>query len=214
MNLFQSYKDPSLFLHPGVEMHYQIPSVYVTLESTPTDLGSVVPLDSFNVALESPAPEAVNVSQTPNFRWRATNALESSEGPVVYNYRMFIYDWIQSDNGLITPVGPNGNFFDFQTDSAGPIIVGFTGDEVNPDWNCIWNWYNPYSNAFLDYTADKLEPNKTYNWGINIAYALVKDADSRAYSIAADFKYRDTGWYYDPLMMEPDLHADFTTGAQ
>jgi hypothetical protein len=215
MNLFPSYKDPSIFLHPGAEMHYQVTSVYGTLESTPTDLGSVVPLDSFNVTLENPAPESANVSQTPNFQWRATKSLESSEGPVTYNYRMFIYDWIQSDNGLITPVDADGDFVDFQTDSAGPIVVGFTGDVVNTSWNCIWNWYSPYTDAFLDYTANKLEPNKTYNWGVNIAYALVKDADSRAYSIAADFKYRDTGWYYDPAnCLEPDLHADFTTGAQ
>ena len=212
MNLFPFYKDPSMFLEPGVEMHYQVTSVYGTLESDPTYLGSVVPLDSFNIELETPVPEAVNVSQNPTFKWKPTKALSSSEGDVVFNYGLFIYDWIQADNGLIVPTY-QGGMIEFSDNSAESIEVAFSGKNLN-DWGLNWSWYNPYSGAVEPYTANSLEPNKTYGWGINIAYALVKDADSRAYSISADFKYRDTGWYYDPVMMEPDLHADFTTGVQ
>lgn len=213
MNLFPSYKDPSVFLHPEVAMHYQVTSVYGTLESTPTDLGSVVPLDSFNIELENPVNDSVNVSQNPTFQWSPTNVLASAEGTVTYNYGLFVYDWTQSDNGLIIPTF-DGGMVRLSDDSADSIEVAFSGKNLN-DWGLSWSWYNPYSGSIDPYTADSLEPNKTYGWGINIAYALVKDADSRAYSIAADFKYRDTGWYYDPATcMEPDLHADFTTGAQ
>jgi len=212
MNLFPFYKDPSIFLHPGVEMHYQVTSVYGTLESTPTDLGSVVPLDSFNVELENPEPEAVNVSRNPTFKWKPTNVLASTEGTVTYNYGLFVYDWTQSDNGLIVPTY-NGGMVEFTDDTADSLEVAFSGKNIN-DWGLSWSWFSPYADTISPYLADALEPNKTYGWGINIAYALVQDADSRAYSIAADFLYRDTGWYYDPVMMEPDLHADFTTGAQ
>jgi hypothetical protein len=99
-------------------------------------------------------------------------------------------------------------------DNAHSFSLAFTGSNQN-DQGLNWSWYNPYSNEMSPYTNTCLQAYKTYGWGINIAYALVKDTDSRAYSIAADFKYRDTGWYIDPAnCMEPDLHADFTTGAQ
>jgi len=208
-----SYKDPSIFLHPGVEMHYQVTSVYGTLESTPTYLGSVVPLDSFNIELENPAPEAVNVTRNPTFQWRPTNLLTSTEGDVVYNYGLFVYDWIQADNGLIIPTF-EGGMVEFEDTTGDSIEVAFSGQNNN-DWGLNWSWFSPYADTIAPYIADSLEPNKTYGWGINIAYAYVQDADSRAYSIAADFKYRDTSWDYDPAVcMEPDLHADFTTGAQ
>jgi len=213
MNEFPFYKDPSIFLHPGVEMYYQITSVYGTLESTPTDLGSVVPLDSFNIELETPVPEAVCVSMNPVFKWKPTKTLESPEGTVIYNYGLFMYDWVQADNGLIIPVD-NGNMVQFIAETPESIEVAFSGANIN-DLGLNWAWYNPYSDSIDPYNETMLEPNKTYDWGINIAYAIVKDADSRAYSISSDFKYRDTGWYYDPVgYLEPDLHADFTTGAQ
>lgn len=213
MNMFPFYKDPSIFLHPGAEMYYQITSVYGTLESTPTDLGSVVPLDSFNIELETPAPEAVGVSMNPVFKWKPTNTLESTEGTVTYNYRLFMYDWVQADNGLIIPTF-EGDMIQFTAETNESIEVEFSGANLN-DAGLTWSWYNPYSNSIDPYNETMLEPNKTYNWGINIAYAVVKDSDSRAYSISADFKIRDEGWYYDPVgCMEPDLHADFTTGAQ
>lgn len=210
-----SYKDPSAFLHPGVEMYYQVSSVYGTLESTPTDLGSVVPLDSFNIELQEPANEAVEASLNPNFRWRPTTTLSSSEGSPIYNYQLFIYDWIQADNGTIVPVDVNDEFITFTSDSAGPIVAGFTGEGTNTAWDCTWKWYSPYVGTVDTYYGASLEPNKSYEWGINYAYALVADADSRAYSISSDFRYRDTGFGLDPAeCMEPDLHADFTTGAQ
>ncbi|HQQ66832.1 MAG TPA: hypothetical protein PLO55_11925 [Thermotogota bacterium] len=214
MNLFSFYKDPSIFLHPGVALHYQVTSVYGTLESTPTDLGSVVPLDSFNIELENPLDDAVDVPLNPIFKWKPTKALESVEGDVIYTYAPFIYDWVQSDNGLIVPTTLQGNMVRFTSDTADSIELPFTG--VNPNIIGLgWSWYNPYSGELTPYEENTFEPNKTYNWGVNIALACVTDADSRAYSIAADYKYRDTGWYYDPATcMEPDLHAAFTTGAQ
>ncbi|HOO33368.1 MAG TPA: hypothetical protein PK466_13735 [Thermotogota bacterium] len=215
MDVFPFYLDPSAFLHPGVEMYYQITSVYGTLESTPTDLGSVVPLDTFNVELQTPVNEAVDTSLNPNFRWRATNALSSSEGTPIYNYQLFIYDWVQADNGAIVPVDADDDFITFTSDSAGPIIAGFTGSGTNTTWDCTWKWYNPYGTGVDPYTATSLEPNKTYDWGLNVAYAVVDTTDSKAWSVSSDYRYRDKGWYIDPAgCMEPDLHADFTTGAQ
>lgn len=216
MNSFALYKDPSIFLHPGVRMHYRLTSVYGTLESTPTYLGSVVPLDSFNIELENPVDDEVDVSLNPVLKWKPTKALESLEGDVTYTYAPFIYDWAQSGNGLIFPITLAGKLALFTSDSADSIELPFTG--ANPsDPNIGWTWYNPYSdtNKFVPYDEDTLEPYKTYNWGVNIAFACVKDTDSRAYSIAADYKIPYYGWGFDPIgCMEPDLHAAFTTGAQ
>jgi len=216
MNMFPCYKDSSAFLTPGISVAYKVAAVYGSVEGPQVSLGSVTPLDSFNINLEAPADEERGVSRNPNFQWSPTKALTSGEGVVNYHYSLFIYDWIQADNGLFIPGTYVGEdtvaMFDFVSPTAGAISADFTGNAQDPVWGTDWFMYMPYTDSIAAYPFPNLEPGKTYGWGINIAYGLVKDNDSRSYSISADYKYRDAGFYIDPVgVLEPDLHADFTT---
>ena len=70
----------------------------------------------------------------------------------------------------------------------------------NPSFDPNYWWYYPY---------DKLEPNKTYEWGMDLAVAYVVDGDSAAYSIAVDY-----GYGYDYFGVEADIFNTFTTGEE
>ena len=72
-----------------------------TEESELVALGSVVPLDSFNVNLKSPADRATNVSRQPTFVWEPTKELTSPESDVEYYYTMWIYDLVHSENYIL-----------------------------------------------------------------------------------------------------------------
>ena len=63
------YLDPSAQNEVGKKAWYAVSSYRGTEESELVALGSVVPLDSFNVNLKSPADRATNVSRQPTFVW-------------------------------------------------------------------------------------------------------------------------------------------------
>jgi hypothetical protein len=216
-SLFPLFVDGSAELEAGKETWYGVTSVYGDKESDMVDLGSVVPLDKFNVVLEEPLDGSVDVSRAPTFKWSPDNTLTSTEGTVTYNYNIFIYDRTQADNGLIVPfsdVGSELSGFTFSDTSASQIIAPFTGYNTEENWGYTWYYFNEYGLTVIPYDYEVLQPNKTYGWGVNVAYADVLDEDSWSLSIAADFRLRDTSWGIDPYPygMEPDLHADFTTG--
>ena len=75
--------------------------------------------------------------------------------------------------------------------------------------DCEWIFYNPSYYYLYYYPYDKLEPNKTYEWGMDLAVAYTMDEDSAAYSIAVDY-----GYGYDYLGVEADIFNTFTTGAE
>lgn len=210
------FTDKSAELEAGKRVFYAVTPVYGNIEGDPTFLGSVVPLDRFNINMVSPADEKTNVNRNPVFKWEPTKDL--GEG-VYYAYNIFLYDWVQADNGLMIPVSdPTDGYQSFGkeiiTNSASPVSLQFTGNE--PDVNgCKWYWFSPYTLDTELYGNDKLEANKTYEWGINVAYALTDDYLNAgfSYSIASDFRIRDEVWWVDPYAygMTPDLHSDFTT---
>jgi len=216
-SLLPLFVDGSAELEAGKETWYGVTSVYGDKETDMVDLGSVVPLDKFNVVLEEPLDGSTGVSRAPTFKWRLDNTLTSSEGTVTYNYNIFIYDRTQADNDLIAPfsdLDSELNGFTFSTTSANQIVAPFTGYNTEENWGYSWYHFNEYGLTVVPYEYEVLQPNKTYGWGVNVAYADVLDEDSWALSIAADFRLRDYSWGLDPYPygMEPDLHADFTTG--
>lgn len=209
--------DASAELEAGKETWYAVSSVYGDKESDKVDLGSVVPLDAFNVILENPLDGSTDVSRAPVFKWSPDNILTSTEGTVTYNYNMFIYDRTHADNSLIAPfsdISVELNGFLFSSETPDQIVAPFTGNEIEENWGYKWYYFDEYGLNAMPYDYEKLQPNKTYAWGVNVAYAEVIDEDSVSLSIAADFRLRDYGWIIDPYPygMEPDLHADFTTG--
>lgn len=219
--------DASSELQPGKTAYYAVSSVYNAVEvyeSQLTYLGSVTPLEQFNVELKTPADGSVDVSQNPTFTWDTTNKLTSPDGTVTYIYNMFIYDKTQASNGLITPLtSPTSDDLNYGFDLYdvpnvnGLASIQFTGNVANN--GVKWYSLDEYAvNTPTDYAYDKLESNKTYGWGVNEAYAQVEKVEQSgqqtvALSITNDYRLRDTGWYVDPFQSsEPDLHADFTTG--
>ena len=102
----------------------------------------------------------------------------------------------------------------FSSESANQIVAPFTGNQIEENCDYMWYYFDEYSLEVMPYDYNVLQPNKTYAWALNVAYAEVIDEDSVSLSIAADFRLRDYGWGIDPYPygMEPDLHADFTTG--
>jgi hypothetical protein len=212
-----NFVDQSSQLTPGEEVWYGIKPKYNGYEGNMTKLGSVVPMDQFNIELKSPEHNSMDVSVNPVFKWGPDKELVS-DSDVVYAYNLFVYDWNQSNNGLFVPVSDTSTEpfgYTFATLGKEDVSVEFTGNVEKDGLN--WHVINPYG-IFVSgdnslYKSDKLENGKSYNWGINIAYAISIDDDSESYSISADFRYRDKGWGVDPYPygMEPDLHADFTT---
>ena len=83
------------------------------------------------------------------------------------------------------------------------MSVPFTGNSEGD-----YQWYLLAGDSAYYYPSSKLEAGKTYDWGVDYAYAEVSDNDSAAISIAIDY-----GWGIDPVyMVEPDKHNEFTTG--
>lgn len=204
------YLDPSAQNEVGREVWYAVSSYRGDEESELVELGSVVPLDSFNVNLKSPADRETDVSTQPTFVWEPTKELTSPESVVEYHYTIWIYDLVQSENYIFPGIlqGTNLYTYDFATEGAQEISVTFKGNEGSPEYEDL-SWFSylpPYIYAY-EYEDNKLEPGKTYDWGVDYAYAVSYDSDSLAYSIAIDF-----GWGIDPFGgVMPEMHNEFTT---
>lgn len=215
LNQTPFFKDGSPFIHPGYPIYYRISSVYGTLESEPTDLGSVIPLDVFDVELISPGELTRSASLSPDFQWAPNKVLVSDEGTVVYNYGLYLYEPQPLAKNIIVPATAQNEFFRFQTESTDSMSVHFSANTPEEHWNCVWKRYNPQLDDYLVYESASLDAQTTYTWEINLAYALVKDDDSKAYSIASDYKYDGSGWNIDPLgPLESSEQLEFTTIAQ
>jgi hypothetical protein len=137
--------------------------------------------------------------------WKPTNELKSSESEVWYNYTMWIYDLVQSDR-YIFPLSLNtGNYYNFSRTGQEGVHVEFRGSEGSPEYyDLLWVWIN--DGYWWQYPENALEEGKTYDWGVDYAYAFSYDSDSVAYSIAIDY-----GYGIDPLGgVMPEKHNEFT----
>ncbi len=215
------FTDDSAHLEPGKKVYYAISSVYGATQTEMIRIGSVEPLDSFNVELLSPTLNETGVSRNPNLKWRPTKTLKSGEGTVMYHYVPFIYDWVHGEFGQTTkpmlPILVEGEEYRmciFTLDTPSSVIVPFSGNKTDSSWGCVWYRICPTGGKLFELDDDKLQSNKDYEWGLNVAYADVSDEDSLSRSIAIDFRSDYTGWGFDtfPGYTEPDFHNLFTTG--
>ncbi|HHV01243.1 MAG TPA: hypothetical protein GXX68_03525 [Defluviitoga tunisiensis] len=203
------YLDPSAQNEVGKKAWYAVSSYRGTEESELVALGSVVPLDSFNVNLKSPADRATNVSRQPTFVWEPTKELTSPESDVEYYYTMWIYDLVHSENYIFPGILEEDTvyMYDFATVGATEVSVTFKGNEGSPEYEDL-SWFLYLSDGIYFYGDIELEPGKTYDWGVDYAYAVSYDSDSLAWSIAIDY-----GWDIDPLGgVMPEIQNEFTTG--
>ena len=191
--------DGSIYVMPSYPIYYRVTAVYGTLESTPTELGSVIPLDAFQVVSDHPAHEETVDTLTPTFQWQPSKALTSDEGTPEYRYGLYLDQQGAPADEILACVDALSNFFNFRTDEAEQISVTFTGKAQNQEWGCLWKWYNEETETYRDYESDELLNNTQYSWYVPLAYAVVEDDDSKAYSIASDYKFEDASWGIDPF---------------
>ncbi len=104
--------------------------------------------------------------------------------------KMAIYDFIQSTNYIYPVIINNGLIYayDFKTNGSTQVSVTFKGSEGSPEYYDL-EW-------------------KTYDWGIDYAYAIAYDEDSIAYSIAINSGF---GIINSEYYIMPEEQNEFTT---
>jgi hypothetical protein len=200
--------DESDELEAGRRTWYAVSSYRGNEESALVELGSVVPLDTFNVVLISPSDQEKDVSRQPTFIWEPTNELTSPESEVEYHYTMWIYDLVQSENFILPGIlkGTTVIPYDFMTIEAEEVFVTFLGSEGSSGYDDL-SWFLYLPDGIYYYEDDKLEPAKTYDWGVEYAYAVAYDMDSVSVSVAIDNGYNINP--EDDIM--PEKQNEFTT---
>jgi len=201
------YRDADPRLKPGKKVYYKVSAIYPDGESTAVDLGYVVPLDVFNVKLESPADGATNVSRDPTFVWKPTNDVfsvitDDATYSGMYVYTLWVYDLVQSENHLV-PLNP---------DTGKQLIIGSTeATEMSLKFSSVpWAIIVGDLGGAYYYPYTVLEPNKTYEWAVDLAYAQAEfEGGNMAYSIAID-----EGYGADYFGVHGDIYNTFTTGQE
>ena len=203
-----SFRDKSARLSAGNRVWYKVASIYDNVESEPADLGSVIPLDAFNVDLLSPTHGEIGTSRNPVFEWAPTKDLGTEDGDATYVYTIWIYDLVQSNNQIAPVEVVDGVVYLYYWETEGPetISVKFLGNQKDPETGLQWYRFSPdwYGNTL--YPDPMLHKYRVYNWGIDVAFAEVVTDVSAAMSFAVDLRG------FNPIPIEADLHARFTTG--
>lgn len=195
---YNYYRDKSPQLEVGKEVWYKVAAKYSNFVATPTLLGSVIPLDLFEIKYLNPTDGATNVSINPVFAWEVINPVTSEEGTPLYYFDIWLYDNTVNELGYYSLSVPGYPYYSFLATSATAVAFEFN----NPPFG----WWVDF--ALGDwYQYDSLQKNKTYEWGNELAVAIVADEDSEAYSI-----YADQNNVIDPFGVEAEIYNTFTTG--
>lgn len=203
VNTYYCY-DKGYGLNPGTTYYYRVNTLYVDgSESEGVESEAVVPLDLFKVKLASPANNATSVSRTPTFTWKPVVSNSVSTTPhiggegvpdsmieYVY-YGPWIYDTTVSDQHIF-----NDNYIA----SLGPAqesIVFLSGG----------NWTRIEPDGTYSVQTAQLEKMKTYEWGLDLAFAYYTSGTTTWISATIDL-----GYGYDRWTNEADYYNRFTTG--
>ncbi|WGS65767.1 hypothetical protein [Marinitoga aeolica] len=194
------FRDYSPELEPGKEVHYAVSSVYDDGETEMHYLGSVTPLGMFDVQLTSPSMLATNVARAPIFEITPITNDHSLDN-ATFEYALWIYDLVQSDQHLLPGyIGEDGKVYQQMYDVVGPYPVNINYLDQQ--------WFLLNANGLFMYN-DYLQPNKTYSWAVDLAYAMTYDGISSAISVSID-----QGYGVDPFGgVDADAFNTFTTGS-
>ncbi len=202
------FRDVDPRLKPGVKVFYKVTAYYPDGESTPTYMGWTIPLDVFNVDLVQPADGAVSVERDPTFVWKPTkDAFAVIPDEITYDgsytYTLWIYDLVQSENHLFPYNSDLSGQLYLESNEAVQMSLKFS----DVPWVVI---IGDLGGAYL-YPYSTLEPNKTYEWAVDLAYAYAfyPDGAGSAYSIAID-----EGYGVDYIGVNSDIFNTFTTGME
>lgn len=195
------FRDYSPELEPGKEVHYAVTSVYDDGETDMHNLGSVTPLGMFDVELTSPGMLATNVAREPIFEFKPIT-YDHSLDDATFEYTLWIYDLIQSEQHILPGyIGEDGAVYQQMYDVVGPYPLSVNYSEQQ------WFLLNADGLYFYD---EPLQPNKTYSWAVDLAYAMTYDGISSALSISID-----QGYSIDPFGgVDADAFNTFTTSTE
>ncbi|MGC8902639.1 MAG: Ig-like domain-containing protein [Fervidobacterium sp.] len=207
-NTVYTFTDYSAKLEPNKKVWYAVSSVYDGYEAPYTIIGNVIPLPMFSVTDVSPINGSVDVPRDPEFTWRFNGPTTTSEGNVTYLYDIWLYDEVVNDYGYYSiSKALNGSYSIFgliPASDGGTVNIKFS-DYTNPTSPYRWvdfaalNWY-PY---------DKLQANKTYEWGNELLAARVIDSTDRSISYAI---YIDNNNVLGFGTTETEVYHRFVTG--
>lgn len=207
---------------PGKKYYYNVKSLYSDgTESLASNTLEVIPLKSFDVRLNSPANNAIDVSLTPQFSWTPVDSQDHSktvnlsngltnDASILFHYTPWVYDTTQDESGIFV-VNSLGNQFDFVTAGA---------QEVTVDFLCS-SWGGAPTRWILNsviYPYKGLEQGKTYEWGHDFAYAQYQSAndENSAYfiwrSVSIDLGFGLNWLNYPGLKNHAEYYNRFTTG--
>ncbi|QRK09127.1 carboxypeptidase regulatory-like domain-containing protein [Archangium violaceum] len=150
------YRDTSADLQPGTPATYRIVAFNDKHETAPSNTLTSTPLPAFDVRLTGPAAGATGVSTTPTFTWKPTQTVGA-----IHVYNGLLWDTVSGNSNL--------NF-----SSAQPRLV-------NRD-SFTWNEDNNYTGSVYE----QLQPGRTYEWQLSLAFAADSATSPTAVSVAAD----------------------------
>lgn len=182
------FTDKAFDLQPGETYHYKVATLYADgIESEPVESGAVVPLDLFKVKLISPADNDTNVDRVPLFQWKpvawnnpaAKPAIGGSAIPDEEIYYMYACPWIYD-----MAVSDQHIFYYSAISTIGPAQVSL---RFLLDSN--WTRINPAGEYSVQ--TDPLEKAKTYEWGLDAAFAYYENQAEAVYwySVTIDYGY-------------------------
>ncbi|WP_129409243.1 Ig-like domain-containing protein [Marinitoga lauensis] len=195
------FRDYSPELEPGKSVYYKITSVYDNGETSGIVLGPISPLGMFDVELTYPSMLATNVAREPIFEFKPTN-YDDSLKDAYFEYALWIYDLIQNEQHLV-PIyfDEDGKVNQQLYDAYGPYPLSV--NYANQQWMLI------NSNGNFLYN-EPLQPNRTYSWAVDLAYAYKFTDTTLSLSISID-----QGYGADPFGgVDADAFNTFTTSTE
>lgn len=225
------YRDASPELEVGKETWYAVSAVYDGYEAAKTIIGSIKPLPMLQVEYIGPVDGSINVPRDTEFGWKFKGLEDyTPTGEATYTttltylWDIWLYDETLNDYGyyslgVVKSTGPA--YYTFGTPDTevkfkfSDFYYGNVADKVNGPYWVDFGTGQPF--AF-----DKLQANKTYEWGneflvgrwIYNGYAQTEPAKkfkAIAYSIHTDASGKILG--SSSYATEPEIYHTFTTGA-
>lgn len=219
------YRDASPELEIGKKTWYAVSAVYDGYEATKTVIGYITPLPMLQIEYIGPLDGATNVSRDPEFGWRfkgleayTPSDEETPTTSLLYRWDIWLYDETLNDFGYYSLGKAPSSYYMFATPETevrfkfSDFYYGNVKDQVNgPYWLDF--------GAGAPYAYDKLQANKTYEWGNELLAAqwayngtALTDPEKKFKAIAYSV-HTDNNAKIVSIAVETEIYHTFTTGS-
>ncbi len=223
-----NYRDASPELEIGKKTWYAVSAVYDGYEATKTVIGYITPLPMLQIEYIGPLDGATNVSRNPEFGWKfkgleayTPSAEEAPTTSLIYRWDIWLYDLTLNDLGYYSlgyNSGGKSYYYMFQTRET-EVKFKFSDFFYGNVTNKV---YGPYWVDFAlgaPYAYDKLQANKTYEWGNELLAAqwiyngtALPDPEKKFKAIAFSV-HTDNNAKIVSVPVETEIYHTFTTGS-